>query len=216
MKTKALVIFYPDCIEFEAILAAQVLHEEGLAIDVATVDGTDYLGPSGMALRATHCYADILPEEYLVVIIPGGDTSKVLDNETLIGILQSANEAGATFGAICAGPLLLARAGLLKGKRFTHGYGPKATSPYWKDGTYTDQPVEVDGNMVTAKAEAYIDFAIEVLYTAGMHETWVVEHLRNSGKLVQTHLKLKSRRLKPITTPFGVDLRAKAGLFFFW
>jgi putative intracellular protease/amidase len=185
VQTKALIIFYPDCIEFEAILAAQVLHEEGLTIDIATPDGTDYLGPSGMVLRATHSYAEVHPEEYQVVIVPGGNTTAVLDNETLVRILQSANEAGATFSAICAGPLLLARAGLLKGKRFTHGYGPNATSPYWKDGTYTDQPVEVDGNMVTAKAEAYIDFAIEVLYTAGMHETWALEHLRNSGKLVQ-------------------------------
>ena len=105
MKTKALVIFYPDCIEFEAILAAQVLHGENLTIDIATPDGSDYLGPSGIALRATHSYADVHPEEYRVVIVPGGDTKSVLENETLVGILKAANDAGATFGAICAGPL---------------------------------------------------------------------------------------------------------------
>lgn len=196
MKTKALVIFYPDCIEFEAILAAQVLHEEGLPIDVATPDGTDYIGPSGMALRATHCYADVHPEEYQVVIIPGGNTTAVLDNETLVWILQTANEAGATFGAICAGPLLLARAGLLKGRQFTHGYGPNASSPYWKGGTYIDQLVVVDGNMVTAKAEGYIDFAIDVLYVAGLHESGIVEHLRNSGKLIQDSPDAEIRAVK--------------------
>jgi protein deglycase len=196
VKTKALVIFYPDCIEFEAILAAQVLHGENLTIDVATPDGTDYLGPSGMALRATHCYADILPDEYQVVIIPGGNTSAVLDNETLVWILQTANQAGASFGAICAGPLLLARAGLLKGRRFTHGYGPNASSPYWKGGTFVDQPVVVDGNIVTAKAEAYIDFSIEVLYAAGLHDSWVVESLRNSGKLVTDSLESEIESVK--------------------
>jgi hypothetical protein len=41
MASKALVLFYPGCIEFEAILAAQVLHEEHLVIDVATPDGSD-------------------------------------------------------------------------------------------------------------------------------------------------------------------------------
>jgi putative intracellular protease/amidase len=117
-----------------------------------------------------------------VVIIPGGNTTAVLDNKTLVWIIQKANEAGATFGAICAGPLLLARAGLLKGRRFTHGYGPNASSPYWRDGTFVDKPVVVDGNIITAKADAYIDFAIEVLYAAGLHESWVVESLRNSGK----------------------------------
>ncbi len=182
MKTKALVVFYPDCIEFEAILAAQVLHGENLAIDIATPDGSDYLGPSGIALRATHSYADVRAEEYRVVIVPGGDTRSVLENETLVEILRAANEAGATFGAICAGPLLLARAGLLKGRRFTHGYGPDSPLPYWQDGHYADQPVVVDGNIVTAKPQAYIDFAIEVLYAAGLRESWVVESLCKSGR----------------------------------
>jgi putative intracellular protease/amidase len=181
MKTKALVIFYPDCIEFEAILATQVLHGENLIIDVATPDGTDYLGPSGIALRATHCYADVHPEEYRVVIVPGGDTKSVLENETLLGILRTAHASGATLGAICAGPLLLAKAGLLKGRRFTHGYGPDSQLPYWKDGSYENQPVVVDGNIVTAKPQAYIDFAIEVLYAAGLHESWVVDSLQKAG-----------------------------------
>ena len=185
MKTKALVIFYPDCIEFEAILAAQVLHGENLTIDIATPDGTDYLGPSGIALRATHSYADVHPEEYRAIIVPGGDTKTVLENETLVGILQAANDAGATFGAICAGPLLLARAGLLKGRRFTHGYGPDSPLPDWKDGSYQDQPVVVDGNIVTAQPQAYIDFAIEVLYAAGLRESWAVEFLGKSGRLAQ-------------------------------
>jgi len=183
MKTRALVIFYPDCIEFEAILAAQVLHEEGLTIDIATPDGSDYLGPSGIALRATHRYADVHPEEYRVVIVPGGDTKSVLENETLLGILRTAHSKGATFGAICAGPRLLGRAGLLKGRHFTHGYGPDSPLPDWKEGTYLDQPVVVDGNLVTAKPQAYIEFAIELLYAAGLRDTWTVNSLLKTGKL---------------------------------
>ena len=158
-----MVIFYPDCIEFEAILAAQVLHEENLTIDITTPDGTDYHGPSGIVLRDTHSYVAVHADEYQVVIIPGGDTMSVPENEALIEILTAANDAGATFGAICAGPLLLARAGLLNGRRFTHGYGPDSPSPYWKDGRYEDQPIVVDGNIVTAKPQTYIDFAIELL-----------------------------------------------------
>ena len=82
MKEKALVVFHPDCIEFEAILAAQVIHEEDLAIDVATADGKDFQGSSGIALRATHSYADVDPTEYRVVIAPGGDTTRKDLDET--------------------------------------------------------------------------------------------------------------------------------------
>ena len=196
MKTKALIIFYPDCIEFEAILAAQVLHEENLTIDVATPDGADYHGPSGITLRATHSYTDVHPDEYRVVIVPGGNTETVLENETLAWILKTANDAGTTFGAICAGPLLLAKAGLLKGRRFTHGYGPNSPLPYWKDGCFENQPVVVDGNIVTAKPQAYIDFAIAVLYAAGLHASWVVESLQKSGKFVEGSLDSEINAVK--------------------
>ena len=192
MKTKALVIFYPHCIEFEAILAAQVLHGENLTIDVATPEGADYDGPSGIALRATHSYADVHPDEYRVVIVPGGNTKAVLENETLMRILKMANDAGATFGAICAGPLLLARAGLLKGRRFTHGYGPDSLLPDWQGGTFEDVPVVVDGNIVTAKPQAYIDFAIEVLYAAGLRASGVVESPRESASPVEDRTEIET------------------------
>lgn len=192
MKTKALVIFYPHCIEFEAMLAAQVLHEENLTIDVATPEGADYDGPSGIALRATHSYADVHPDEYRVVIVPGGNTKAVLENETLMRILKMANDAGATFGAICAGPLLLARAGLLKGRRFTHGYGPDSLLPDWQGGTFEDLPVVVDGNMVTAKPQAYIDFAIEVLYAAGLRASGVVESPRESASPAEDRTEIEA------------------------
>jgi putative intracellular protease/amidase len=185
VKTKALVIFYPDCIEFEAMLATQMLHGENLTIDVATPDGADYLGPSGIAVRATHSYAEVHPEEYRVVIVPGGDTETVLDNITLIEILRGANDAGATFGAICAGPLLLARAGLLKERRFTHGYGADSKLADWEGGCYMDQWVVVDGNIVTAKPQAYIDFAVDVLYAAGLRDSYFVESGQVAGKPVQ-------------------------------
>jgi len=181
MKLKALVIFYPDCIEFEAILATQLLHEENLTIDVATPDGSDYLGPSGIAMRATHSYADVRPEEYAVVIVSGGDTSTVLENETLLGLLKAANQAGATFGAICAGPRLLGRAGLLIGRRFTHGYGADSRLADWEGGSYVDQLVVVDGNIVTAKPQAYLDFAVDLLYAGGLRDSWYVDSGPGSG-----------------------------------
>jgi protein deglycase len=181
VKTKALVIFYPDCVELEAVLAAQVLHDEHLTIDVATPNGADYLGPSGITLKATHSYATVHPHEYRVILIPGGDTHTVLENETLLRLLTNANAAGATFGAICAGPLLLARAGLLKGKHFTHGFAPDSPLADWNDGVYENQPVVVDGNIVTAQAQAFIDFAIDVLYAAGLRESWYVDTYQQSG-----------------------------------
>jgi len=182
-KDKALAIFYPQCIEFEAILAAQVLHGEELSIDVATPSGEDYQGPSGIALRATHSCVDTDPAEYRAIIVPGGDTEAVLENESLIQLLAGASDSGAALGAICAGPRLLGKAGLLLGRRFTHGFGADSTLPEWEGGTYVDELVVVDRNIVTAKPQAYIDFAIELLYAAGLRASWSEKRLRELGQL---------------------------------
>jgi len=196
MNDKALVIFYPQCIEFEAILAAQVLHGEELQIDVATPDGEDFHGPSGIALHATHKYNEIDPTEYRVIIIPGGDTSAVLEDETLARLLTTANDSGVTFGAICAGPRLLAKAGLLDGRRFTHGFGADSELPEWASGTYVDEMVVVDGNFVTAKPQAYIDFAIDLLYAAGLRASWTANHLHESGQLVDDSREAEIQAVK--------------------
>jgi putative intracellular protease/amidase len=53
--------------------------------------------------------------------LEGFSGASVKQNETLDWILSTAGQAGAAIGGICAGPLLLAKASLLKGKRLTHG-----------------------------------------------------------------------------------------------
>ena len=196
MEGRALVLFYPGCIEFEAILAAQVIRGKELTIDVATPDGTDYEGPSGIALRATHSYADVDPTQYQAIIVPGGDTDAVLEDESLIKLLTTASEAGAALGAICAGPRLLAKAGLLRGRKFTHGFGADSALPEWEGGTYVDELVVTDGNVVTAKPQAYIDFAVELLYTAGLRATEMVRHLRDAGLVADDSRDGESQAVK--------------------
>lgn len=167
------------------MLAAQLAHEH-LPIDLATPDGSDLQGASGLVFRATHSYADLQPDDYQLILIPGGDPKAVMNNKKLDWVLKTASEAGATLGAICAGPLLLAKAGILKGKHFTHGYtslDQDFSSPYWEGGTFEDQMVVVDGNIVTAKPEAHIDFAVELLYAAGLRANLAVEFLHNAGRL---------------------------------
>jgi putative intracellular protease/amidase len=96
-------------------------------------------------------------------MVPGGDTHAVIENATLEKILQMANAANILIGAICAGPLLLAKAGILKGRKFTHGFGDHYQdflAPYWDGADSVDESVVVDGNIVTAKPEAHIDFGV--------------------------------------------------------
>ncbi|HSV42452.1 MAG TPA: DJ-1/PfpI family protein, partial [Methanomassiliicoccales archaeon] len=63
--------------------------------------------------------------------------------------------------AICGGPTHLAQAGVLKGKRFTTTVF-KEHEALFDGATYVDENVVVDGNIVTAWPNAYVDFAFQL------------------------------------------------------
>lgn len=162
---RTLLVLYPNCIAYETYLAIELLNEH-CPVEVATPRGTDHEASSGIRIRADVSYADADVENYQVVLIPGGDPESVLDNDALSSLLAGASEAGALVCAICAGPLLLAKPGVLKGKRFTHGFKTlhqEFLAPFWEGATYVDELVVRDGNLITAMAEGHVDFAIEIL-----------------------------------------------------
>ena len=165
MANKTLLVLYPNCIAYETFLAIELLNEH-FPVDVATPTGDDHAASCGMTIKADLSYADADVEAYRVVLIPGGDPESVLDNADLANLLAGARDAGALVGAICAGPLLLAKPGLLEKKRFTHGFKTlhqEFLAPFWEGATYVDELVVRDGNLITAMAEGHVDFAIEIL-----------------------------------------------------
>jgi putative intracellular protease/amidase len=162
---KTLLILYPGCIAYETSLAAELLNPH-FPVQVATPDGAPHLASSGLSIAATLRIADADPAAYRVILVPGGDPESVLEDADLAALLARASESGAWIGAICAGPLLLSRPGLLRGKRFTHGYKTwhqEFLAPFWDGAHYVDEPVVRDGNVITAMAEGHVDFAIELL-----------------------------------------------------
>jgi len=160
--SKALVLSYPGCIMFEVMLASELISKAHL-IELATIDGQAFVGSTGLAFQAHKSYADVDVLDYECLIVPGGDTFEVIENVVLERILQRANAQNILIGAICAGPLLLAKAGILEGRKFTHGFGDhhgEFLAPFWDGADFVDESVVVDGNVVTAKPEAHIDFGV--------------------------------------------------------
>ena len=93
---------------------------------------------------------------------------KIEQNDQVKGILKSFFEKGKLTAAICAGPTVLGHMGLLKGKKYTcftsmnEDFG----------GTYVDQYVVTDGNLITGRsAAASIDMAFAIIeYVLGQEE----------------------------------------------
>jgi 4-methyl-5(b-hydroxyethyl)-thiazole monophosphate biosynthesis len=159
----ALAILYPGCIAYEIMLAIELLGRRG-RVRIATPDGLPHRCESGMTIAADSDFATADPSA-AAILIPGGDPASVIENVALVQLLTAAAHRGGFLAAICAGPILVAKAGLLRGRRFTHGYGTQNAeflAPYWNGATYQDAACVVDGKIVTAQAWAHIEFAVTV------------------------------------------------------
>ena len=122
------------------------------------------------ALNAT--FADVKPEDYDALVIPGGRAPEYIRlNPDVIKAVQHFAAAKKPIAAICHGAQLLAAAGVVQGKRCSAypAVGPDVTRA---GGTYADVPIDgacVDGNLVTAPAwpahPAWLAKFLEVLGT---------------------------------------------------
>lgn len=104
-------------------------------------------------LNAT--FAEVRPEEYDALVIPGGRAPEYIRlNPDVLRIVRHFAEADKPIAAVCHGPQILAAAGVLKGRACT-GYpavGPDVTAA---GGEWVDVPVDrahVHGKLVTAPA----------------------------------------------------------------
>lgn len=132
----------------------------GYVVDVAGLQvGPVYANrerPGERDTLASISLDEVRPERYLGLVIPGGYSPGLLEKHpAAISICQAFFEAGKPVAAICHGPRLLMRAGLLRQRNMTclHSVANELADE-WKDrayGRYFDQPVVIDRNLITSR-----------------------------------------------------------------
>ncbi len=138
-----------------------------------------YSEKPGHAFTLNATFADIRPEEYDALVIPGGRAPEYIRlNADVIRMVQHFAQANKPIAAICHGAQLLAAAQVLRGKRCSAypACGPEVTAA---GGEYVDLPVTeaiADGNLVTAPAWP-------------AHPRWLAEFLNVLGTKIE-HLDL--------------------------
>lgn len=110
-------------------------------------------------------------EEYLCLVLPGcSDHTELCRDRKLIPFLSSLKEkTELPIGAICSSPLLLAKAGLLEGKRFTASLFAEhfAVCPFLERENFVKAPLVVEGNIVTAGGSNFNGFAVAMARLCG-------------------------------------------------
>lgn len=125
--------------------------EEGFQVDISALDWGEVKGNKGYIVSANLSIDEAEPEAFDALYVPGGKVAeKLAMHEAIIRLVQAFARLGRPMAAICHGPLLLAAAGVLTGRRATCYY--KVSNSLQKAGAiYEDSPVVVDGNIVTSR-----------------------------------------------------------------
>ena len=96
-------------------------------------------------------FAQVNEEEYLGLVLSGGRAPEYIRyDEDLMRITRHFGETGKPIAVVCHGIEIVAKAGVIKGKRVT----TVAKCAYDAEvcgATYVDEPCVVDGNLITAR-----------------------------------------------------------------
>ncbi|MDY0231789.1 MAG: type 1 glutamine amidotransferase domain-containing protein, partial [Candidatus Saccharicenans sp.] len=90
-------------------------------------------------------------EEFDALILPGGKGPAVLrEHEAAVAFAKAFFESGKPVAAICHGPQVLITAGVVEGRSMT-GTSQIAEELKEAGAEYLDEPVVVDGNLITSR-----------------------------------------------------------------
>jgi transcriptional regulator GlxA family with amidase domain len=142
--------------------------EDGALFDVFTVAKTKapVTATGGVALVPRYSFGDVPHVDLLLV--PGGFGTRPLlqDQETIEWIRRTASSARRT-ASVCTGALLLARAGLLDGRRATTHWGAFGLLASLARDVVVDREARFvdDGVMTSAGVASGMDLALHIVET---------------------------------------------------
>ena len=163
---KILILTGDAAEDLEVMYPYQRLLEEGYEVHIAApsvkklqfvvhdfVDGFDtYTEKLGHTWPADVAFADVDPSDYVAVVVPGGRAPEYIRNDADVQrILKHFAEGDKPIAHLCHGPLALAAADVLRGRR-SAAYPALAPDVVAAGAEFVDSEAVVDGVMVSGRA----------------------------------------------------------------
>lgn len=162
MRRRVLCLVAEGVEELELVAPVDVLRRAGAEVVLAVVgEGIPVTGRNGLVLHGDRTLGEVEVGEFDLLFVPGGAAVAVLRKDgRAAGLARRFVAAGKPVAALCAGPLVLEDAGLLRGKRFTAHFSVANELP----GAQTGERVLEDGLIMTSRgAGTALEFGLALV-----------------------------------------------------
>lgn len=143
---KDVFLVYDKCCFYEIVILNYYMSFSNCDMVFCSLDGNPVKAMEGFSVNVDMSLKDLDKEQIRSFIVPGGNIAEIHNTEVM-NYLQDLKSKEVLIAAICAGVDVLDNAGILQDVKSTHSI---------------DEDFVSDKNIITARANAYVDFAIEV------------------------------------------------------
>ena len=152
---KDVFLIFDGCCFYEFVILSYFLNFSHSEIRFCSLDGKPVQAMEGFTVNADTALEDLDIADVRSFIVPGGNIFNI-DTPEVRAVLQALKNRGSLIAGICAGVDILDRAGVLRDVVSTHS---------------SDEDLVADGTVITARANAYVDFAIVTAKKLGLFES---------------------------------------------
>jgi protease I len=134
----------------------RLLEEAGASVTVASLEAGDIRGWDkndwGERVAVDKTIGEVSAEDYDALLLPGGQMNPdvLRTNRKVIDLIRAFDAAQKPVAAICHAPWLLAEAKLIEGRTVT-GWPSIRTDLANAGAAVIDEPVAIDGNLITSR-----------------------------------------------------------------
>lgn len=163
--------------EIEAVTVIDLLRRADINVVTASLSQQlQVIGSRKIVLLADHLLEDLMSNEFDMIVLPGGQpgTNNLAQDSRISVLLQKQLNENKHIAAICAAPLVLAKAKILNQHQATC-YPGVLKQTDWPEISLLDQTVVVDDRIITSKGPGTaMDFALTII------EVLTNQHTRHS------------------------------------
>lgn len=169
IKKILIIIAFRDFRDEEYFVPKEVFEKAGMSVMTASTQKGTAMGSQGGDTIVNLALSEVKTDDFDAVVFVGGPGShKLLDNLGCHKLAQEALASQKILGAICIAPAILAKGGVLQGKKATvwsSALDKSAVRILKENGAlYQPEPVVQDGNVVTANGPAAaLDFGKRIV-----------------------------------------------------